>query len=99
MARYIAYRLVMMVGILFGVLTVTFVLSRVLPGSPVEMMLGAKPTLEQIEAAKQALGLDRPLWEQFFRYLGDILRGDFGSQPDYRSAGIGGSVRACSGHL
>ncbi len=78
MARYIVYRLVMMVGILFGVLTVTFVLSRVLPGSPVEMMLGAKPTLEQIEAAKQALGLNRPLWEQFFLYLGDILRGDFG---------------------
>ena len=73
-----AQRVVMLVGILFGVLTVTFALSRVLPSSPVEIMLGHRPTPEQVEAAKQALGLDRPLHEQFFTYLGDILTGDFG---------------------
>lgn len=86
MLRYVAQRLGLMVGTLVGVMIITFVLSRILPGSPVEMMLGAKPTQEQIDAARIDLGLDRPLYEQFFRYLGDLLNGDFGislrtSQP------------------
>jgi peptide/nickel transport system permease protein len=75
---YAAKRVVMMVGIMFGVLVVTFALSRVLPSSPVEIMLGHRPTPEQVEAAKQALGLDRPLYIQFVSYLGDLLQGDLG---------------------
>lgn len=79
MWRYVAQRLVMMVGILFGVLTITFMLSRVLPSSPVEMMLGHRPTPEQVEVARKALGLDRPLYEQFFLYLRNVARGDLGT--------------------
>jgi peptide/nickel transport system permease protein len=79
MARYVAHRLVMMVGILFGVLLITFALSRVLPGSPVEMMLGAKPTQEQIEAARDRLGLNESIPRQFIIYLGNAARGDFGT--------------------
>ncbi|GAB5467553.1 MAG: ABC transporter permease [Rhodospirillales bacterium] len=79
MLRYVAQRVGLMIGTLFGVMLVTFVLSRVLPGSPVEMMLGAKPTQEQIDAARIALGLDQPLYLQFFDYLADLLRGDFGT--------------------
>ncbi|MCZ7598469.1 MAG: hypothetical protein M5U09_13155 [Gammaproteobacteria bacterium] len=56
MTRYVAHRLLMMVGILFGVLTITFALGRILPGSPVEMMLGAKPTQAQIDEARERLG-------------------------------------------
>jgi len=78
MARYVAHRLVMMVGILFGVLLITFALSRVLPGSPVEMMLGAKPTQEQIAEARERLGLDEPIPKQFLIYLANAARGDFG---------------------
>jgi len=77
-ARYVAQRLVMMVGILFGVLALTFVLSRVLPGSPVEMMLGHRPTPEQITQARERLGLDRPVVEQFFLYVRDAVQGDLG---------------------
>ncbi|MFZ0485366.1 MAG: ABC transporter permease [Arenicellales bacterium] len=79
MARYVAHRLVMMVGILFGVLLITFALSRVLPGSPVEMMLGAKPTAEQIVKARERLGLDKPLPVQFLLYLRNAVHGDFGT--------------------
>ena len=70
--------LILMVGTLVGVLTVTFVLTHILPGSPVEMMLGHRPTQDQIEAAKHALGLDLPLWQQYLRFLGEAVRGDFG---------------------
>ncbi|MDZ7670574.1 MAG: ABC transporter permease [Gammaproteobacteria bacterium] len=79
MARYVAHRLLMMVGILFGVLIITFGLSRVLPGSPVEMMLGAKPTQEQIAEARDRLGLNETLPEQFLIYLKNAARGDFGT--------------------
>lgn len=79
MARYVAHRLLMMVGILVGVLIITFGLSRVLPGSPVEMMLGAKPTQAQIDEARDRLGLDKPLPEQFLIYLKNAVRGDFGT--------------------
>lgn len=78
MWRYVAQRLALMVVTLLGVITITFVLSRVLPGSPVEMMLGSKPTQAQIDAATIELGLDRPLYEQFLRYIGEAAQGDFG---------------------
>ena len=78
MARYVAQRVVLMAFILLGVLVVTFALSRVLPGSPVEMMLGHRPTQEQIDAARAQLGLDRSIPEQFVLYIADVLKGDFG---------------------
>jgi len=76
MARHVVQRLILMVGTLIGVLTVTFMLTHVLPGSPVEVMLGHRPTPDQIEAAKHQLGLDLPLWHQYLRFLGEIARAD-----------------------
>ncbi len=92
MTRYVVQRLILMVGTLIGVLTVTFVLTHILPGSPVEMMLGHRPTPDQIAAAKHQLGLDLPLWEQYLRFLSEIGRGHFGnsyltSQPVIQDIG------------
>jgi len=78
MLKYVAQRLTMMIAILCGVLAITFALSRVLPGSPVEMMLGHRPTQEQIDLAKAELNLDKPVFEQFIYYVADVARGDFG---------------------
>lgn len=78
MAKYITQRLMMFL-ILFGVLTITFVLSRALPGSPVEMMLGNHPTPEQIAQAREKLGLDQPLPLQYAKYIGALLQGDLGT--------------------
>jgi peptide/nickel transport system permease protein len=74
----VAQRLVLLIGTLIGVLTVTFVLTHILPGSPVEVMLGHQPTQEQIAAARHALGLDLPLWKQYLRFVVEIARGQFG---------------------
>ncbi len=79
MSRYLAKRLGMLLAILFGVLTITFCLTRVLPSSPVEMMLGAKPTAEQIAEATVALGLDKPMWQQYFDYIALAAQGDLGT--------------------
>jgi peptide/nickel transport system permease protein len=78
MLRYLIQRLALLLVTAFGVVTITFVMSRMRPGSPAELMLGARPTAEQIAAAKEALGLDDPLIVQFATYLGKILHGDFG---------------------
>ena len=78
MARYIAKRILMIVCILIGVLTITFVLSRVLPGSPVEIMLGHRPTQKQIETARRELGLDLPIYQQYVRYILAAAQGDLG---------------------
>ena len=79
MIKTILQRFFLMCLILIGVMTVTFILSRVLPGSPVELMLGAKPTAQQIAEAKEALGLNKPLYQQYFIFLGNAFQGDFGT--------------------
>lgn len=61
-----------------GLLFVTFFIGRIIPIDPVLAILGDRATQEQYEAARQALGLDRPILEQFAIYVGDVLRGDFG---------------------
>jgi peptide/nickel transport system permease protein len=78
MGKYAVHRLLMMVGILIGVLTITFALSRVLPGSPIEMMLGQHATPEQIKIAKAEYGLDKSIPVQYYHYVKGIFQGDFG---------------------
>lgn len=78
MTRYIAIRLVLMLLTLFGVCTVTFFLSRVLPGSPAELLVGDRPTVEQLARARAELRLDEPLIVQYGAYLEDLVQGDFG---------------------
>ncbi|MFD1881825.1 ABC transporter permease [Paracoccus pacificus] len=63
---------------LLGLLLVTFVIGRVMPIDPVLKVVGERATQAQYDAAYQAMGLDKPLWEQFLIYIGDVLRGNFG---------------------
>ncbi len=78
MYRYVTQRILLLILTLLGVVTITFVLGRVLPGSPVELMIGYRPNQEQIEIARKALGLDLPLHIQYLHFLGDAIQGDFG---------------------
>ena len=79
MSRYIVNRLLLMVPTLFGVALLVFVLLRLAPGDPVQMLLeGANVTQQVVEAERARLGLDQPLYVQFARWMGGILRGDFG---------------------
>ena len=63
---------------LIGVVIVTFVLTRALPGDPAAYFAGPAATREAIEQVRANLGLDRPLPEQFLRYVRDLARGDLG---------------------
>jgi len=77
--KHVIQRLMLMAIIVLGVVTIVFVLSRVLPSSPAELMLGGHPTAEQIANAEAELGLDQPLLVQYLKYIGDICRGEFGN--------------------
>jgi peptide/nickel transport system permease protein len=77
--RYIVKRLLLAVPTLLGVLIASFLVIHMIPGDPVAvMMFGANPTPEQLVAMRAELGLDRPLQVQFWDYLRNVLRGNFG---------------------
>ena len=78
MTRLILFRLLAALPNLFGVVVITFLLTRALPGDPAAYFAGGAATQEAIEEVRKQLGLDRPLPEQFFRYLAELARGDLG---------------------
>ena len=64
---------------LIGVIIVTFLLTRVLPGDPAVYFAGPAATPQSIAEIRKSLGLDRPLPEQFVRYVDDLAHGDLGN--------------------
>jgi peptide/nickel transport system permease protein len=64
---------------LVGVVIITFLLTRALPGDPAAYFAGAAATQEAVDQVRKTLGLDRSLPEQFLRYVGGLLHGDFGN--------------------
>jgi peptide/nickel transport system permease protein len=83
MLRYTLHRILLMIPTLLGVAVLVFFLLRLMPGDPVATMLmgdggGANISREMIEAERMRLGLDKPLYIQFFKWMGGVLQGDFG---------------------
>ncbi len=58
---------------------IVFSFIHFIPGDPVRVMLGDQATPEQVETLRESMGLNRPLYLQYFRWLGGILKGDFGT--------------------
>jgi len=78
MIRVIALRLIGAIPNLIGVVVVTFLLTRALPGDPAAFFAGAAATPEAVEQIREKLGLNKSLIEQFGLYLRDLAHGDFG---------------------
>jgi peptide/nickel transport system permease protein len=79
MLTNIARRLTTVIPTLIGVVIVTFLLTRVLPGDPAVYFAGPAATPQSIAEIRKTLGLDRPLPEQFLRYVGDLAQGNLGN--------------------
>ena len=89
MLKYIARRLLLTVIVLFGIVLVVFALTRVLPADPARKWAGSRATDEQIQAAIVELGLDKPVYVQFGRYLVGLAHGDLGySYRTHRSVTV-----------
>jgi len=67
-----------MIPALIGIVVITFILSRVLPGDPAIVMAGEQATDDVIAKIRMDMGLDKPLFVQFFSYVGQLLQGNLG---------------------
>ncbi|ANY67100.1 peptide permease [Paenibacillus sp. BIHB 4019] len=78
MLAYIIRRLLIAVPVLLGVTIINFIVINLAPGSPVEMMIDPNTPPADIEAKKEALGLNDPLYLQYIHWLVDVFKGNFG---------------------
>lgn len=78
MLRYIFGRLLALIPVILGVILVTMLIMDLIPGDPVELMLGANARPEEAAALRAYLGLDQPLPVRYVRYVTNLLRGDMG---------------------
>ena len=79
MATYVLGRFLQSILILIGVTLVAFFLLFVIPADPAQMMAGrGYGSQEMIASIREQLGLDLPFFQQYFRYLGNLLEGDLG---------------------
>ncbi len=78
MGAYLLRRLGWMVVVLFGVFTLTFVVTYMVPGDPARMIAGPGATSATVASIHRQLGLDRPLYVQYLSYLWGLLHGDLG---------------------
>jgi len=79
MTRFIIRRLISSIPVLLGIVLLVFVLARVIPGDPCTATYGEKATPELCAQFEIRYGLDKPIYEQFFIYVGAIAQGDLGS--------------------
>src|SRR3954452_8609422 len=85
MRAYLLSRLAAAVPTIIGITILIFIAMRVLPGDPLAMIGGEggagtqRLTEEQLQAARASLGLNRPYYEQYLAWMGDVLRGNMGT--------------------
>jgi len=82
---YVSKRIILSVLVIFGTISITFFLSRVVPSHPEVLWVGQHPRPEQIARAREMLGLDKPLYIQYLSYLTNFLRGDLGESVRFKS--------------
>lgn len=87
MTTYIIRRLFFAIFVMWGAVTVIFIIMRVVPGDPVSVLLGPDATREQVAAGRESFGLDEPMLTQYAIFLQDAVRLDFGD-----SLRMGGSA-------
>ena len=83
MVKTILRRLLQMIPVLFVVVTLTFILTRMIPGNPATAVLGPQATTEDIAKMEEKMGLNKSKIEQYGMYWNDILHGDFGTSYAY----------------
>lgn len=79
MGKFILRRLLLLIPIMLGLTVLVFLFIRLLPGDPAGAILGERATPESIERVRTALGLDRPLIEQYWEYVSGLARLDLGT--------------------
>ena len=79
MLKYTLKRLLMAIPVIWGILTLVFVLMRMFSANPAYLLLGQRATADRVAELTAYLGLDQPIWKQYIIYLGQVLHGDLGT--------------------
>jgi peptide/nickel transport system permease protein len=77
--RYLIHRILLTIPVILGVATLVFSLIHLVPGDPAQAMLGEGASAVDVADLRGRLGLDRPLFEQYGRFMGGLVRGDLGT--------------------
>jgi len=77
--HYLLRRILYIIPVMLIVVTFVFFMVHLIPGDPAAVMAGADATPKQVEEVRRFLGLDRPLYEQYYLYIARLLRGDLGN--------------------
>ncbi|MGZ4152990.1 MAG: ABC transporter permease [Actinomycetota bacterium] len=96
LAAYVRHRLLLMLPIALGITLVTFLLIHLIPGDPAITMLGFRANAARIAALHRTWGLDKPLYVQYWLFLGRLARANFGISLFYNSSATGVIVSAAS---
>ena len=91
MQRYLIRRFIFSIFAIWATMTVTFLFMRLLPGDPITTMVGTEGDPSQIEVIKERLGLDRPVWVQYFLYIRSMATLDLGDSI-YRRLPVTGQI-------
>ncbi|MDQ2788105.1 MAG: ABC transporter permease [Chloroflexota bacterium] len=83
MARYLLRRVLLIPPTLLVVATLVFVIFRLVPGDPAQLVAGDSASADVVQSIRHQLGLDRPLIVQYGRYLAELARGNLGTSPVY----------------
>ena len=86
MRRYsfLGQRILQMIPVLIGITVITFFLLRLIPGDPARQILGQHYTAESGAELRRALGLDRPLWDQYVLFMKRLFHGSLGDSINYQ---------------
>ncbi len=82
--RFVLYRPLQFLPVLFGISLITFVLVRMIPGDPARVILGTKATPAAIAKIRAQYGLDEPIWLQYFYFLRNLAQGEMGKSILYK---------------
>ena len=82
--RFIPARLVQSIPVALGVTLIVFFMARLLPGNPALALLGQRATAASVAALSKQLGLNAPIWEQYFVFLGRLFEGNLGTSITYQ---------------
>ena len=79
MVNYLVKRILQAIGVILAISLITFFILNIVPGDPVQIMLGDFATQETIEQVREQMGLNAPVWKQYLNWAFNMLRGDFGT--------------------
>lgn len=84
--RFVLWRPVQLVPVLFGISLITFVLVRLIPGDPARVLLGTRATPTAIAKIRAQFGLDDPIWWQYLMFLKNLAQGEMGTSILYKTS-------------